>query len=48
MTLFAMSLRALSLTEHTETETMLDGNARCYHSYEEEKRGFSGNALPDT
>lgn len=48
MTLFAMSLRALSLTEHTETETMLDGNAHCYHSYEEEKRGFPGNAFPDT
>ena len=47
-TLSAMSLRALSLIEHTQTETMLDGYAHCYHSYEEENRGFPGNAFPDT
>jgi hypothetical protein len=43
-----MSLRALSLAEHTETETMLVENVYCYHSYKEEKRVFRDNDFLDT
>ena len=47
-TLIAISLRALSLAEHTETETMLVENVYCYHSYKEEKRVLRDNDFLDT